>query len=231
MRRFLFLALVLMVAVPTAEGRRRVRPKTGKLLIESATIGALVLVDGRKRGAVPLPEALTLTPGKHTLKLSAQGYTQYLDVFTISPGKTTTLSIDLLPIAGILEVGSNMKESKVFMDGKYVGMAPAKIEAMMGKHTVKVTKAGFYDVIQTAQIIAGKSFRLDAEMKPLPIGSSPYQPAPPPPPKWYEKWYVWTGVAGAVVATTLAIVLPVTLSNRDVCGDGCDYRFQTGSTP
>jgi hypothetical protein len=229
MRRLLLLILVMLLAVPAAEGRRRRRSKVGKLLIESSSVGALVLVDGVKRGAVPLPEAITLKPGKHTLKLSAPGHTQYLDVFVIKRGKTTKLSIDLLPIAGILKVASNLQESKVFIDGKYVGMAPVRAEALIGKRTVKVMKAGFYDVIKVAQVIAGHTLNIAAEMKPLPIGSSPYQPAPPPPPKWYEKWYVWTGVAGAVVATTLAIVLPVTLSNRDICGEGCDYRFQTGA--
>lgn len=66
----------------------KVEPKTAELYIDGNYRGK---VKGWKQGIVPVE------PGKHGLKLVAEGYiTQRFDA-TFEPGKTTTLTLEMEP--------------------------------------------------------------------------------------------------------------------------------------
>jgi hypothetical protein len=228
MRRTPVLALVLLFAlgalVPDAAARRRRRRQggVGVLVINSMTTGAEVLIDGKTMGTIPLAKPLQLASGKHTLKMTLQGYTEYLDVFTIQRNKTTTLDVDLLPYAGVVQVTVNAEGARVFIDGKFVGTAPVEQEVLIGERAIRVRKAGYYEYIGKLNSVAGKIQRLHIKLKPMPVGTTPYRPPPPPPPKWYEKWYVWAGAAAGVAAVTVAIIVPVVVMSRDDFGEFCE---------
>lgn len=224
-------ALLLGIA-PDVDARQRRRGRFGKLMVNSMTDGAKILIDGQQVGVVPLEKPLRLKVGKHTLKMTKRGYTEFMDVFRIRPRRTTSLDIDLLPFAGFLKVTANVKKARVFVDGKFVGTAPAETDVMIGERTVRVRKAGYYEYIGKFKSIAGQVKHLQVKLKPMPVGATPYRPPPPPPPRWYEKWYVWAGAAGAVAAVTAAIVVPVVLSQQDEVGDFCggaDFCWNSGA--
>jgi len=225
MRPTVLLLMVVMIvtAGSDADGRRRSRRGrgVGMLEINSTTSGAEVLVDGEVVGKTPLGKTVRLRVGKHTLKMTLQGHTEYLDVFTIRRNKTTSLDIDLLPYAGVLQVTTNVEQARVFIDGEFVGTAPVEKEVLIGKRAVRVRKAGYYEYIGKVSSIAGKVQRVHIKLKPMPVGSTPYRPPPPPPAKWYEKWYVWAGGAAAVAAVTVAIVVPVVVMNKDKFSEFC----------
>lgn len=56
--------------------------------------GAVIRVDGRAEGEAPLPGALTLKEGPHTLSVSARGRTPWLRRITAEPGQAVELSAD-----------------------------------------------------------------------------------------------------------------------------------------
>lgn len=207
--------LALTFAIPDADARRRRRAGGfGTLEINSMTDGAQVEIDGSKVGVLPFAKPLRVKVGKHTLKLTKKGYTEYLDVFTIKRRKTTSLDIDLLPYAGVVKIICNVEEARVFIDGKFVGTSPLEHEVLMGKRTIRVRKAGYLEHIGTFKSIAGKTKTVKITLKAMAVGTTPYRPPPPPPPKWYEKWYVWAGAAGGVVAVTLTVVISVVVANQ-----------------
>ncbi len=191
----------------------------GKLEISSLNKGALVRIDGKEVGTLPLERALRLRVGKHTIKVTQRGYTEYLDVFRIKRRDTTVLDVDLFPVAGVFIITCNEPDARVFIDGKFVGIAPVETEGLPGERKVKVTKPAFYDYFQTINSVAGKTLNVEVELKEMPVGTTPYRPPPPPPPKWYEKWYVWVGAAGGLAAITAAIVVPVVLTSGDPIED------------
>lgn len=179
---------------------------------------------------MPLTTPLKLKSGQHTLKITKKGYTEYLDVFRIRRNKTTRLDIDLLPFAGVVEITASVDGARVFIDGKFQGLTPLEQEVLIGERAIRVTKAGFYEYVGKVKSIAGKTTKIHISLKAMPVGTTPYRPPPPPPPKWYEKWYVWAGAAGGVVAVTLAVVIPVVLSQQDpvedFCQPSCDFQWQ-----
>jgi hypothetical protein len=215
---------LLILLVCSLQAQARPRRRGGTLELNSMTEGASVAIDGEDVGVIPLA-ARELPPGRHTIKIVKPGYTEYLDVFTIKPGQVTKLDIDLLPFASVVAITANVEGARVFIDGKFEGLAPLEKEALIGHRTIRVSKAGYYDFITTLSSVAGKRFKVAATLKPLPVGSTPYRPRPPAPARWYERWYVWVGAAGGLVAVTLAVVLPVTQRNSDpVAAWGAEMR-------
>ena len=210
--------LVLLVGLMPLDAEARKKKGFGMLEISSITKGALVRIDNKEVGTLPI-KALRLRAGKHTIKVTKRGYTEYLDVFTIKPRDTTVLDVDLLPFAGVFIIACNEPDARVFVDGKFVGNTPVETEVLIGERKVKVTKPGFYDFFQALDSVAGKTLDIEVKLKEMPVGSTPYRPPPPPPPKWYEKWYVWVGAAGGLAAITAAIVVPVVLTSGDPIDD------------
>jgi hypothetical protein len=201
------------------------RARFGYLELQSKTAGAQVIVDGELVGTVPLSKPLRLRRGKHTLKIALKGYTQFLDVVRVKPGATTKLEIDLIPIGGVVAVSATLKDARVFVDGTFVGMAPVETEALVGTRTIRVSRAGYHDFIKRIKVVGGQEYAVEAKLKPLPRGTTPYQPAPPPPPEWYEKWYVWAGAAAGVAAVAVSIVVPVVLTRGDPIEDFGGLQF------
>ncbi|MBW2731402.1 MAG: PEGA domain-containing protein [Deltaproteobacteria bacterium] len=212
--------------VRPVEAKRRRRRAFGTLHVNSGTTGAKVYVDGREMGAIPLEKPLRLKVGRHTLKVAKTGYTPYIDVILIKRRKAAKVDIDLLPVAGVLAVTASVPEARVYVDGRFVGLAPLTTEVQEGKHSIRVQKAGYHDFIATQKALPGAKLRLKATLKAMAVGTTPYRPAPPPPPRWYEKWYVWAGVAGGAIAVALAVAIPVAVASGDPVSDfGADHSF------
>ena len=222
----------VLAAQPASAQRGAAQPqvapgRAGALELSSSTTGADVSIDGERVGTVPLAGPLTtLTPGEHTIKIEKPGFAPYIDVFRIDRKKPTHVDVDLVPVAGVLKLKSNVEGARVYVDGKFVGEAPITTEIQVGPRAIQVSKGGYKDFFQNVSAVAGQEVNLDVLLEELPVGVNPYKPPPPPPPKWYEKWWVWTiGAVGVGVVVT-AVVVPAYYATRDPiadhCGAGCN---------
>jgi hypothetical protein len=237
MRKLVVVLLALMVVSWALDAdarrrrrRRRRRARHGYLQVNSTTTGAKVIIDGALIGRIPLDRKIKVRAGKHTVKIVKRGFTQYLDVVRVRRRRTKVVDIDLLPVSAALVVTSSAKNARVFVDGKFVGLTPVDTDIQPGKHSLRVQRAGFHDFIKPIKAIAGQKVTVLARLDEMAVGTTPYRPAPPPPPKWYEKWYVWAGAAGALVAVAVGIIVPVALSSgSDVADFNADHAFKTSS--
>lgn len=162
--------------------------------VDCATPGAAIYVDGQQIGVTPLDLPVPVTPGDHSIKIARLGYAPYIDVFSTKGQSEVKLAVELVPVAGVLHVTSNVPGARVLVDGRYVGDAPLDVEADVGARTVQVSKGGYKDYFTNVLTVAGQDQSLAAELEEIPV-------APPPPPKWYQKGWVWgTIAAGAAVA-------------------------------
>jgi hypothetical protein len=75
---------------------------TGTLVVDVGISGASVFIDSREVGTTPLPRGIEgLAPGEHVLKLSSPIIKDYFTFFQVSPGKTTTVSVDTVQVAAL----------------------------------------------------------------------------------------------------------------------------------
>jgi hypothetical protein len=209
-------ALLFCSAVAWAKGAPE---PPGTLALNALTAGAEVFIDGEKVGETPLTKPVRLAPGEHTIKVQKVGYAPLIDVFKIARYGQTRLDVELQPIAGALRVTSNVERARVFVDGKFVCEAPCATELVVGPRAIQVSKGGYRDFFQNVSAVAGQELAVEARLEELPIGINPYKPPPPPPARWYEKWWVWTLTVAGAAAVTAAVVVPLTLSQRDLVQD------------
>ncbi len=158
----------------------------GALILSSAVDGADVYIDGNKVGTTPLAP-LPLAAGEHTIKVMKLGFSPFIDVFTINKKKETKLSVEPVPVAGVIKVTVNVEQAHIFVDGKFIGEAPLTAEVGVGARAIQVSKGGYKDYFQNVDAVAGQETSIEVALEELPMGLNPYKPPPPPPPKLYEK--------------------------------------------
>jgi hypothetical protein len=223
--------VVLLVALPAlAKTPIPTVQFPGALVLSSVVDNAEVFIDGKKVGTTPLPP-MPLSAGEHTIKVMKLGFSPFIDVFSINKKKETKLSVEPVPVAGVIKVTVNVEQAHVFVDGKFIGEAPLTAEMGVGARAVQVSKGGYKDYFQNVDAVAGQEVSIEVALEELPMGLNPYKPTPPPPPKLYEKWWVWTAAAGALAAVVIVVVTPtVVLSNKDSVRDfGPTYTFTLSS--
>src|SRR5438874_2305469 len=129
---------VLAAGPASAERAQPGAGKAGALEISSTTAGAEVSIDGERVGTIPLAAPLTtLTPGEHTIKVEKPGFAPYIDVFKIDRKKPTRVEVELVAVAGVLRIKSNVEAARVYVDGKFVGEAPLVSEIGVGARAVQ----------------------------------------------------------------------------------------------
>lgn len=182
-----------------------------------ATDLAEVYLDGEKIGATPLPGVIPCPGGEHTIRVVRPGYAPYIDVFKVREGKVTRIEVELVPVSGVLRLSVSVDKARVFLDGQFVGEAPIESDLRIGPHQLRVARFGYREQTLTVTAVAGKVEELTVRLEELPEGANPYKPAAPPPPRWYERWWVWTAGAGAVAAIAVSVIVPVVYSTRSTC--------------
>jgi hypothetical protein len=230
MKSLVGLALLVCASAALAKAPPPAAPVPGTLAITSTTEGAEVFIDGERVGIVPLTGPLPLQPGEHTIKVQKAGFAPLIDVFKIQKKTQTKLEVELVPISGAVRVTSSVEKARVFIDGKFVCEAPCSSEMPVGPRAIQVSKGGYKDFFQNISSVAGQEVVLDVKLEELPAELNPYRVAPPPPARWYEKWWVWTAGVVALGAVVTAIAVPVAESQRDRVKDfGPTYTFTIGN--
>lgn len=99
---------------------------------------------------------------------------------------------------GALIVTASQEAAEVFVDNERVGELPLPPipELATGRHSIRLVRNGFFDWQQDAYVDPGETTALWAELQARPE-------------RWYEKWWVWTAVGGAVVVGLTATLIVV----------------------
>ncbi len=101
------------------------------------------------------------------------------------------VSKPLAPSAGILKITTSPSGAQVELDGTTVGVTEVTlIDVKPGKHTLKVSKAGFKPISRDLEVAAGDTVVLDIPLSAAPPpaprrrgpAAPPLPPPPPPPP-------------------------------------------------
>jgi len=123
-------ALRYMAAPVAADGM-------GTLIVQTNPSGASVDVDGQPRGMTPL--TLSLSPGRHTLKLANEGNVRSMPITIVASGQMSQL-IELpraASLLGELQVRTDPAGAQVTVDGHAYGKSPLTVEGLSpGVHSV-----------------------------------------------------------------------------------------------
>lgn len=168
-------------------------PQTGTVSVFSTPAGATVYIDGVYYGSAPV--TADLAPASHAIKVSLAGYNDYIASVSVAAGQslplyvtlvqasgtftattaptlmqaTTTTTVSLPPQAGqgSVMLYSRPPGAKVYIDGTYIGIAPAgRRSVTAGTHAVLFTMEEYEDFPTSITVTADQTAEFIAAMVP-----------------------------------------------------------------
>lgn len=142
-----------------AAAMRGLRKSVGSVTLSSNVKGTVV-VDGRKRGVLPLSEPIPLTAGKHVVRLLEDGYRPFERAIDVAAGSTLHLEANLTPLtgAGMLRI-EDVDDAvvDVYVDGALLGVTPWEGLMPLGRHVVWTRKGDRGSAPRTLVVIQGQT--------------------------------------------------------------------------
>lgn len=196
---------------------RKEATESGKLRIDAEPGTATVAVDGGK--AQPAAEPLTLPAGHHLVTITAEGRTSYSEVVEIPAGKTAKVSISLdketksdlaarLVDATVAAPTGEARLKQVKGVSRFVGATRFLViedttpeRAIVRVYDVDMSKVSQRIDLEGSASSAAIARKVLAALDPenlvdartvVVVGDGGR------PKRWYERWYVWAGVAGVL---------------------------------
>ncbi|NVO67135.1 PEGA domain-containing protein [Methanofollis tationis] len=162
------------------------QPPTGAISIASTPASASVSVDGVYYGQTPAGNRLLvngIAAGQHTIHLALGGYGDYDTTVTVAAGGTATLDAVLnAGGTGSVSFTSTPTGATVYFNNQPYGLTPLTVPDLApGSYPVRITYAGYGDWTGTAQVNAGATTPVQADLvqaTPAPeAAASPLLPA------------------------------------------------------
>jgi endonuclease YncB( thermonuclease family) len=136
------------------------------LSITTAPAGAKVSIDGKPIGAAPLQKQLT--PGKHQVQASLDGYQPQSLSVEARPGQTLREELKLSAVAATLIVDSAPPGATIRIDDSPVGATPLQEWVAPGKHQLQATLDGYQPQSLSIEPGAGQTLREELKLAALP---------------------------------------------------------------
>jgi hypothetical protein len=142
-------------------------PSLAYLHVNSSSPGADVYLDDRSAGAIGVtPHTLTLTPGRHTIFIVADGYAEVRREVEVVAGEAASITVKLEgPPVGYLMVHGDVSAAHVHVDGAlWCEGGPCRRPLPPGTHDVQVARAGARALSQQVSIVAGTDTRMTIDL-------------------------------------------------------------------
>ncbi len=142
----------------------------GWLEVRSNVAAADVYMDGKEAGAVgKTPYLANVTPGKHTLIVTKEGFTEISKDVNIVAGEVHKFEVTLekAPIGFIHIGGTSIEGAIVKLDGKVVcAAAPCRFQSPDGQHRLDVEKPGLKTYTRQMTVIKATETELSVKLMP-----------------------------------------------------------------
>ncbi len=175
---------------------KTVKTFVSEVKLTATEAGADVFIDGEKVATTPVAEALLVDVGKHTIKITKEGYKEFSKAIDVAGGTQMAVAATLIKELheGKLVIEAGPKDM-IFLDGKAVGMGRFEGTVASGGHTLRVSAQGMTPY-QTEVVVK------DNETRKIPVtleaakGSS----------------LLWLWITGGILLTGGAVAAGVLLS-------------------
>ncbi|UCB50955.1 MAG: PEGA domain-containing protein [Deltaproteobacteria bacterium] len=117
-------------------------PADGILVLSTRPPGANVTVGGEYAGKTPLK--IPLAPKTtHVVHISKAGYEKTTTKIGVSSAKEEKLTVELVPIKGVLYVMVEPKDAELFVNGKSWGPVRPELRLIAVEHQLEIRKEGY----------------------------------------------------------------------------------------
>lgn len=132
------------------QARQRIealRPHLATFMIKGLPPGADISIDAELRAVAPMAEPIVVSPGEHTLTITAEGYTPHEESITLEVGKTTEREIAMEKTPVMVKMPSESADEVVPQAARVAERprqtpAPGKAKVLVGGAATVVFAAG-----------------------------------------------------------------------------------------
>jgi formylglycine-generating enzyme required for sulfatase activity len=134
--------LVVQANQPKVLENIRLEPADGTLVLRTNPVGANVTVGERYSGKTPLE--MRLIPDKgHVIRISKAGYEKVVREIKVSSGRRKDLTVDLVPIEGIVYLTVNPEDAELLINGKSWGTVRKELRLTSVEHRLEIKREGY----------------------------------------------------------------------------------------
>ena len=134
--------LIVQANQPQALENIRLEPADGTFSLRTNPAGANVTVGEKYAGKTPLD--MRLLPDKdHVIRISKAGYEKVVRDIKVSSGRRKDLTVDLVPIEGIVYLTVNPEDAELLVNGKSWGTVRKELRLTTVEHRLEIKKEGY----------------------------------------------------------------------------------------
>ncbi|WP_052465398.1 PEGA domain-containing protein [Thermotoga profunda] len=129
---------------------------------------AQIFLDGNYVGVSPIQ--VEVQPGQHTVLATKAGYAPAQQSFTISPGETRTITLNLNPEQATLNIFTVPSGASIYVNNQYRGIAPSSglsLNVAPGTYTITARLTNYQDASFTVTVDPGEVRRIDLTLIPI----------------------------------------------------------------
>ena len=161
-------ARVEVPAVAAGESRQvalKLLPILGQVTVGEGARGASVKVDDAAEPVQCLaPCTLELSEGRHRLAFERAGYRSSELEVDVRAKQPVSVHPELVAITGSLVVSSDEPGALVEIDGTPRGFTPLVLNAQVGRHSLRLSLAGYKEVKREVVVADGRELRVDVTL-------------------------------------------------------------------
>ncbi len=136
---------------------------SGLLQVKSNVVNARVYIDNELKGKTPA--TVKLQYGTYDVRVSEDGFGDYSETVNLNrPEMTVTAMLSKSTRSSTVQINSNVKGAKVYIDDDYKGQVPVTLKLEYGMYNVRVTMDGYDDYEETVDIDS-PSFKVMANLE------------------------------------------------------------------
>jgi hypothetical protein len=150
-------------------------PVSASTLVVESPVVAEVFVDNQPAGQTPL--TLNIDPGKHTVRISADGFDPFVRRVTVIDGQTAQLTADLMEGGGTVEFQASVSPATLILDDGEMILPIRLNELSEGDHKWEIRATGYETAKGQFTLVNGKNVfiyeTLDSSLGKVLIESNP----------------------------------------------------------
>ncbi len=143
----------------------RLDEETGtRLMVSGPVDSATLFLDGDDKPR-PIAFVIELKPGKHSIRVHADGYADERRDIDVVAGTVTALDLPLRELPVRLSL-TGPAGADVSIDGRFVGATPfpTPVDVTPGKHHIRFVKGGYQEYSTDVSLSRGGEATIDAQM-------------------------------------------------------------------
>lgn len=183
------------------EVRRRIAEVRVDCAIPGATLHVLDKVFD-----LPLRQPLRFDPASIDFEVVAPDHEAWRQRVTLSGGQERTIVPQLKRTdpRSLLHITANSPDARIELDGVAVGTAPLEVRVSEGEHRIRIAHPDYHPAERHIVLRPHERRSLSVTLE--------HQP------RWYQRWWFWTGV-GTVVATGVVVAVVASTERSPSKGD------------